>query len=74
MSQGIGYYGRNFNEKSLREKKFILALKTISNQRFIYNLLYATIVGLVFYNKLFASILLLDVLVHIPSLSNIYLN
>lgn len=73
LTQGLGYFGRKFNEKSLKKQRFILTIKLLTNKRLLYNFIYALIVGLVFYNKLFASILLLDVLAHIPSLSNYYL-
>lgn len=72
MSQGIGYYGRNFNEKSQAKKNMIIILKMLTNGRFIYNLIYAIIVGMaLFFNKLFVSLLLFDILIHIPSLSKV---
>lgn len=73
LTQGIGYFGRKFTEKSPARQKLILAMMVLTNRRLIYNLVYATIVGLIFYNPIFASILLLDVLAHVPSLSNFFI-
>lgn len=70
LTQGIGYFGRKYTEKSPSQQRLILALMVLTNRRLIYNLLYAAIVGLIFLNPIFASILLLDVLAHVPSLSN----
>lgn len=69
LSQGIGYFGRKFNEKSEPRKKLILAFMIVTNLRLLYNLIYTLVVGLIFVNPIFASILLLDVLAHVPSIS-----
>ena len=45
----------------------------IVDPRFAYHTLYSIIVGLVFYNKLFAALLLLDIFFQIPLLSKINL-
>ena len=46
----------------------------ILNPRFAYHVLYSVIVALVFYNKLFAALLLLDVYFQIPNLSSLCFN
>lgn len=40
----------------------------MTNLRLLYNLIYTLVVGLIFANPIFASILLLDVLAHVPSI------
>jgi len=69
LSQGLGYFGRNYNDKSPAYRQLLLGVKVACNDRLLYNFIYALVVGLIFWNKLFASVLLLDVLAHIPSLS-----
>jgi hypothetical protein len=49
LSQGLGYFGRNYNDKSPAYQSFLLGVKVACD-------------------KLFASVLLLDVLAHIPAL------
>lgn len=71
LNQGIGYFGKTYQEKSNFKKKFILAVIIVTDKRFIYNLLYTVFVALIFVNPVFASVLLLDVLAHIPTLSTI---
>jgi hypothetical protein len=68
LSQGLGYFGRNYNDKSPAYQSFLLGVKVACNQRLLYNIIYALVVGLIFWDKLFASVLLLDVLAHIPAL------
>ena len=42
----------------------------VMDPRFAYHFIYTLIVALVFYNKLFVALLLLDVYFQIPNLSN----
>jgi len=71
LNQGIGYFGKTYQEKSKFKKKLILAILIVTDKRFIYNLVYTVLVALIFVNPVFASVLLLDVLAHIPTLSTI---
>lgn len=43
------------------------------NPTFAYHLVYTFVVCLVFYNKLFAALLMLDIFFQIPTLSNVFL-
>jgi hypothetical protein len=47
----------------------ILWLKVLLHPRLLYHVIYTIIVSLVLYDKIFVSLLLLDVLGHIPELS-----
>ena len=63
-------YGSNYKNYNIIVKVGIKASMVIFNPRFAYHILYSVIVALVFYNKLFVALLLLDVYFQIPNLSN----
>ena len=63
-------YGSNYNNYSSLTKFSIKASRVILNPTFAYHLIYTLIVCLVFYNKLFAAMLMLDIFFQIPTLSN----
>ena len=56
-----------------KEQKIVLVLKAIFTFDLFYHLLYTIVTAMTLYNKLFAAVLLLDVLVHIPALRTISL-
>lgn len=62
-------YGSNYNNYSLPVKIGIKVSMVMLDPTFAYHLIYTLIVGLVFYNKLFAALLLLDIFFQIPTLS-----
>lgn len=64
-------YGSNFNNYGFFTKFGIRFSMVIMDPIFIYNILYTLIICLVFYNKLFAALLLLDIFLKIPTLSKI---
>lgn len=64
-------YGSNYNSTNVITKFFIKAWMVCLDPTFAYHIIYSLIVGLVFYNKLFAALLLLDVFFQIPNLSNL---
>ena len=63
-------YGSNYNNYNAITKFGIKASKVISDPTFAYHLIYTLIVCMVFYNKLFAAVLMLDIFFQIPTLSN----
>lgn len=62
-------YGSNFNNYNIIIKIGIKISMVILDPRFAYHFIYSLIVALVFYNKLFVALLLLDVYFQIPNLS-----
>lgn len=66
-------YGSNFNNYGFFMKLGIKISMIILDPTFIYNVIYTLIVCLVFYNKLFAALLLLDIFLKIPTLSKLFL-
>jgi hypothetical protein len=62
-------YGSNFNNYHPIIKLGIKLSKIVLDPTFEYHLIYTLIVCLVFYNKLFAAILLLDLFFQISTLS-----
>ncbi len=65
-------YGSNFNSYHPIVKFGIKLSMIIMDPTFIYHLIYTLIVCLVFYNKLFAAVLLLDLFFQINTLSNYF--
>lgn len=64
-------YGSNFNSYNIVVKIGIKISMVILDPRFAYHFIYSLIVALVFYNKLFVALLLLDVYFQIPNLSKL---
>lgn len=62
-------YGSNFKSYSTFTKTIIKASKILLDKSMIYSLIYPIIVSLCLYNKLFASLVLLDVFFQVPTLS-----
>ena len=62
-------YGSNYNNYNIVVKIGIKISMVVVNPRFAYHFIYSLIVALVFYNKLFVALLLLDVYFQIPNLS-----
>jgi hypothetical protein len=63
-------YGSNFSSYHPFVKFCIKLSMIVMDLTFIYHVVYTLIVCLVFFNKLFAAILLLDVFSQITTLSN----
>lgn len=63
-------YGSNYNNYNPLIKLGIKLSMIMLDPTFAYHFIYTFIVGLVFYNKLFAALLLLDIFFQIPTLSN----
>lgn len=62
-------YGSNYNNYNSLVKLGIKLSMVCLNPTFAYHLFYTFIVCLVFYNKLFAALLMLDIFFQIPTLS-----
>jgi hypothetical protein len=69
LREGIGFFSKGFKDSTQRYQSLIIIIKTLFTPHLLYNLVYTALTALTLYNKLFASVLLLDVLAHIPALS-----
>lgn len=67
-------YGSNFKSYSFVTKAIIKASKILADTGMIYNIIYTLIVSMCLKNKLFASLVLLDVFFQVPTLSKNYIN
>ena len=65
-------YGSNYINYNVLVKWSIKAWMVFIDPTFAYHLIYSIIVGLVFQNKLFAALLLLDIFFQIPNLSKYF--
>lgn len=62
-------YGSNYNSYNFLIKFWIKFTMVITDASFAYRILFTLIICLVFYNKLFAALLMLDIFFQIPTLS-----
>lgn len=62
-------YGSNYKSYSFATKAIIKGSKILADTGMIYNLTYTLIVSMCLKNKLFASLVLLDVFFQVPTLS-----
>lgn len=68
LRQGVGFLSRGYNSFSPAQQRAVLILKTVFTWDLAYEVIYTGVVCLVLLNKLFAAVLLLDVLLRIRSL------